>query len=179
MKRFRILLVTGVSQILTGCSGHIYVMNSDQAAQKFGSENEKTRYVGVPFSPLRERIYTYYQDRILDKDGKVIKIFTGTDADTAATACDPVKIQEAQIAADVDPRNIKYISYEPGIFETSNFGVELENGAISKVTSSSTPGVKVVADAASTIVSAARLGFTGQGIAPLAPCTAGKLIRPD
>lgn len=181
MKFSKILLATGVSQILAGCSGHIYVMDRDQAIQNFGSEKDKKRYVGIPFSPLRERIQTYYLDRILDKDGKVIRIYTGTSEDSKDTACNLVEVKEAQIAPDVDPLKTRYIAYDPGWLETSTFGVELDNGVITKVNSSSTPGVKVAADALSTIVSAVRLATKGESLTDAtdyASCTAGRLIRP-
>lgn len=179
MNAIKTLVLIGFAQLLAGCSGQIYVMDSDQAAEQYGENKSKTRYVGVPFSPLKEQLQTYYQDRILDKDGKIIKLYTGTEQDKAETACDPVKIQESKIVKDVSADKIRYISYKPGWLESSTFNVELSDGAISKVNSSSTPGVKVTAEALSTIISAARLGFTGESIAPLAPCTSGRLILPE
>ncbi|NMX38843.1 hypothetical protein HBO34_13290 [Pseudomonas veronii] len=136
MKRFMIFSVIAV---LAGCSGKI--VTYEQSDCKNGCE-------GVPFFRLVQVKEHYIQDKILNKEGEMLR-YAGGDENTG---CFAVQVTETKL---IPAAQESYIRYEAGWLETSKFLVDLnDNGSLAKVGADSTPGLKMAVDAVSTLATA-------------------------
>ncbi|MBI6616065.1 hypothetical protein YA0729_25315 [Pseudomonas simiae] len=146
------VLIFSVIAVLAGCSGKVitHTSCSDNICK------------GVPFYTMKEVTDRYFYDRILDADGKAIRVAgkpSGQD-------CIPVEVEERKLVVS---STANYIYYDAGIFETSKFSVDLNtNGTISKVSTESTPAIKETAEAIAALATAYRTvkpvksGFVGE-----------------
>lgn len=128
--------------IVAGCAGKIVTYDSKKTACVNG------RCEGVPFYALVPHEEYYYQDRILDVDGKVTHFVGGK----AGADCALVRVRETKLVPSSEP---SLITYEARMFENSTFTVEYgPDGTLAKVGSESTPGAKAAAEALGTVVTA-------------------------
>ncbi|WP_141696567.1 hypothetical protein [Pseudomonas sp. S3E12] len=133
------VMVLSVIAVLAGCSGKI--VTYEQADCKSGCE-------GVPFFRLVQVKEQYIQDKILNKEGEMLR-YAGGDK---STGCFAVQITETKL---IPAAKESYIRYEAGWLETSKFSVDLkDNGSLAKVGADSTPGLKMAVDAVSTLATA-------------------------
>lgn len=134
-------LLIAILVVLAGCSGRVVTYDSGACKEH--------RCNGVPIYVLAEKTTTYRYDRILGKDGDIVRI----SGDRNGNSCNQVEVTEQKLV----PSEQKYLGYEPGIFETSKFNVDLNaNGTVSKVGVESTPAVKETAEAIAALVTSYR-----------------------
>ncbi|MCV4285108.1 hypothetical protein [Pseudomonas capsici] len=135
MKR---LFFVAIAVGLAGCSGKVITHTSckDNICK------------GVPFYTMKEVTDRYFYDRILDADGKAIKIAGQPEGQN----CDLIEVEEQKLVVS---GVANYVYYDAGVFETSKFAVELNsNGTISKVSTESTPAIKETAEAIAALATA-------------------------
>lgn len=150
------LLILSVMAVLAGCSGKVVTHTSCR----------ENICKGVPFYTMKEVTDRYFYDRILDTDGKAIRVAgkpSGQD-------CSPMEVEEQKLVVS---STANYIYYDAGVFETSKFGVELNsNGTISKVSTESTPAIKETAEAIAALATAYRtIKPVKTGLVSELPCT--------
>lgn len=147
-----------VVSALAGCSGKI---------QTYTSCPQDGPCKGVPFYTMKEVTESYVYDRIIGADGKPFRIAgraTGED-------CELVEVQETKLVVS---SVMNYLYYEPGVFETSKFAVDLNsNGTLAKVSTESTPAVKETAEAIAALATAYRTvkPLTTPKAVPVPRCT--------
>lgn len=112
--------------LLASCSGHLYtVLNPDITSQ----EGKPMRIVGVLAYPVIN-VIEIYETTILE-DEKTKKVISH------APKCLPVRSMKFSTRADY---NKPYqIMYEPGWLEMHTFGVELKDGVLASVNTTSDP----------------------------------------
>lgn len=126
---------------LVGCSGKIVT---------YKSCSEEGVCKGVPFYTMKEVKELVVYDRIIGADGKPIRVA----GDVSGNECELVEVEETKLVVS---GVTNYLYYDPGVFETSKFGVELNsNGTISKASTESTPAVKDTAEAIAALATAYR-----------------------
>lgn len=161
----RLIATTLMASALVGCSGKIldYTNASDGCSKGVCS--------GVHYYRLKWHTFYYYQDRILDGDGKIIRFAGGSDTE----ACIPIITAESKLIPESDP---SLIAYDPGPFEDSKFSVELgDQGNLKSVGVETTSGAKAAIEAVSTIASTAKVLKADAGI--LAGTTPPAWVSPD
>lgn len=130
---------------LAGCAGEIVTYQSSAEACTEGVCK------GVPFHQLVAQDIYYYQDRILDKEGKVTH-FAGAAGENN---CLPMRIRELKL---VPSRELSFIHYDARTFESSKFTTEFDsNGLLTKAGSESTPGPKVAAESIGAIATSVQV----------------------
>lgn len=127
---------------VTGCTGKFYtVTDIEEACEKRNKAENCIKYNGVfvrPLKPVTERII---RDRILDDKGNVTHFINGK----GQKECLPLEVEVTKLVADTT--NNQIVHYEPGIFETSSFSLELNSdGTIKSVGTSSTHGGKALVE---------------------------------
>lgn len=175
---------------LAGCSGHIvnspdlplacypYADLSKPEQEKLAKSDEKV-CSGVIYHRLVEVSDTYWYDRVLDKDGKIVRHAGGI----AQERCIAVEMVETKLAPS---SSASLISYDPGLLETSKFTVGLTPaGTLASVGADSTPMGKAATEALASIVTSikvlkvdANIMLHGGSLAPY--CNAGRLpFKPE
>jgi len=131
----KLLLVGAWVVLLAGCSGKIYTVQTPQFV------DGKTE--GVLFYGYKAVEKKTVLDRIRHtKTGNI----THSMYETPGTAkyCSPqIKLKTVMVA---DYSTQYAIKYEPGLFETNKFSVELDKGMLKSVNSESTPGLKTAVE---------------------------------
>lgn len=173
--------------ILAGCSGkivnspdlplacypHADLTKAQQEELAKSDDNDKV-CSGVIYHRLVETNDIYWYDRVLDKDGKIVRHAGGIGQER----CFAVEMQETKLAPSSSP---SLISYDPGLLETSKFTVGLTSvGTLASVGADSTPMGKAAAEALASIVTSikvlkvdANVMMDGGSLAPY--CNAGRL----
>lgn len=131
----RLLILLFAMSLLVGCSGKIHTVQSPQF------KDGKTE--GVLFYGYKIVDKKIVLDRIRHpKTGNIThSIYEVPGSDNY---CAPqIKITKVMVP-DYDTQYA--IKYEPGLFETNKFSVELDKGMLKTVNSESTPGVKTAVE---------------------------------
>lgn len=140
----RLVAISLIAAIMGGCSGKIVnYMDARQGCDRGVCD-------GIFYYRLTQHTTKYYQDKIVDKDGNVLR-FSGGSGDKS---CVPIEITEVKLVPEEHP---SLITYKPGIFEDSKFNVGLgASGNITSVGVDATSGAKAAIEAVSTIASTAK-----------------------
>ncbi|MCK8664856.1 hypothetical protein M1M11_08160 [Pseudomonas azerbaijanoccidens] len=148
----RLVAISLMAASMGGCSGKIVnYMDARQGCDKGVCD-------GIFYYRLTQHTTKYYQDKIVDKDGNVLR-FSGGSGDKS---CVPVEITEVKLVPEEHP---SLITYKPGIFEDSKFNVGLgASGNITSVGVDATSGAKAAIEAVSTIASTAKVLKTDANI---------------
>ena len=126
---------------LYGCSGTVYTVQDPQF--KAEKEGEDKRIKGVLFYGYKPVTKKITLDRIRNlKTGNITHTMY-TDP-SSPNYCRPATKEVKTIEADYD--TVYSVYYEPGLFETNKFSVQLEKGTLKAVNSESTPGLKVAVE---------------------------------
>lgn len=141
----RLVAISLIAASMGGCSGKIVnYMDARQGCDKGVCD-------GILYYRLKQQITTYIQDKIVDKDGNLLR-FSGGSGDKS---CIPVEITETKFVPEDLP---SLITYKPGIFEDSKFNLGLgASGNITSVGVDATSGAKAAIEAVSTIATTAKV----------------------
>lgn len=139
MKIAIIFLAVGA---LSACSGKIYTVQNPQFIE---GKAEGVLFYG--YKVVEKKVLF---DRIRHpKTGDITHSLYEPPGSTKY--CAPNVITKKVVEADYE--TVYAIKYEPGLFETNKFGVELDKGTLKSVNSESTPGVKTAVESLQGIAS--------------------------
>ena len=113
---------------VAACSGNLYTA-------KNGAENE--REAGVYVYPPAAFVDIYEKTTFVTKEGVLLASKAGVDMNGEKIKCVPETFQKFVIRPDY--QNPSRIFYSPGILEENTFGVELEQGMLKSVNTTSKP----------------------------------------
>lgn len=138
----KIIIIVLAVATLTACSGKIYTVQNP----KFNDgKTEGVLFYG--YKPIEKKVLF---DRIRHpKTGDITHSIY--EPPGSSKYCAPNVIIKKVIEADYE--TVYAIKYEPGLFETNKFGVELDKGTLKSVNSESTPGVKTAVESLQGIAS--------------------------
>ncbi|MEW8405458.1 MAG: hypothetical protein AB2689_28055 [Candidatus Thiodiazotropha taylori] len=127
---------------LTACSGTVYTVQNPQF-----KEGKTKGVLFYGYKPVEKKVLF---DRIRHpKTGNITHSIY--ESPGSSKYCAPNVITKKVIEADYE--TVYAITYEPGLFETNTFGVELDKGTLKSVNSESTPGVKTAVESLQGIAS--------------------------
>jgi hypothetical protein len=112
--------------LIAGCSGQIYTIVDPE------SEDSKKIKGVITYLP-QPLVLVYETTQLHDKDGNVI----GKAEDGS---CLPVELYEIVSIPDYTKKYA--VVYEPGLFETNKFGLELDKGVVTKINTESSSVAK-------------------------------------
>ncbi|WP_146174573.1 hypothetical protein [Pseudomonas putida] len=148
----RLALLLPLCLVLVACAGKIVNFTDGEAACKEGVCD------GVFYYRMKVVHVRYVQDKVLDKDGGVVRFAGGQNGE----ACIPVLVEEFKQVPELKP---SLISYKPGLFEDSKFSVEFgASGNITSVGVDVTSGAKNAAEAISSVATSLKVLKADAGI---------------
>ena len=127
----RLVAIASSICILAGCSGKIYTVKNPEFVDGM---TEGVLFYG--YKPVEKKIIL---DRIRHaKTGDITH--SSYEPSNSAKYCRP-QVKKVTVA-EPDYNTVYAVKYDPQLFETSKFSVELDKGMLKSVNSESTPGPK-------------------------------------
>ncbi|WP_338443872.1 hypothetical protein QCL51_17780 [Pseudomonas sp. LTR0] len=136
---FKCASLLPLALMMSACSGKIVNITDGETACKEGVCN------GVFYYRMKIVPVKYIQDKVLNKDGGVVRFAGGQNGE----ACIPVLVEELKQVPELTP---SLIYYKPGLFEDSKFSVEFgDSGNIISLGVDVASGAKNAVEALSTV----------------------------
>lgn len=149
--------------LLAGCAGKLYTIENPKP-------DANGRINGVIVYQPQYMIFVIETTQAQDEKGNVV-------GESDKNTCKPVKSFEAVSVPDYTKPYA--VGYDPALFESYKFSLELDKGVITKVNNDSTSGAKDVLDAFKGILGIAKefvKGLEAGEPGKLLACNAGKKI---